>query len=97
MVKFINILILLKYTLLQALLTKLLKKLNKTNNIIFEFEQIINNQNENGQCLLAFPGKLKCIYDDKDGKEILVKNKSLYVIKHKFKSSYQISCKKLSI
>ena len=73
---------------------EILKKLNKKNNIIFEFEQIINNQTENGQCVIAFPGKLKCIYDDKDGKEILVKNKSLYVIKHKFKRSYRYPVKK---
>ena len=80
-------------TLLANVTDEIVKKLNETNNISFEFEQITNNQNENGKCLLVFPGKLKCIYNSKDGKEILVTNKSLYIIKHKFKRSYRYPIK----
>ena len=71
----------------------IVKKLSETNNITFEFDQIINNQSETGKCLLVFPGKLRCIYNDKDEKEILIKNKSLYVIKHKFKRLYRYPIK----
>ena len=70
------------------------KKLNETNNLIFSFEQKSNNLNEKGECYLLFPGNLKCIYAGEEGKEIYVKNNSLYIIKHKFEI-LQISNKKL--
>lgn len=92
LVKFI-IILLYSNTLLANVTDEIVKKLDKTNNISFEFEQITNNQNESGKCLLVFPGKLKCIYNSKDGKEILVTNKSLYIIKHKFKRSYRYPIK----
>ena len=92
LVKFIIILFY-SNTLLANVTDEIVKKLDETNNISFEFEQITNNQNENGKCLLVFPGKLKCIYNSKDGKEILVTNKSLYIIKHKFKRSYRYPIK----
>ncbi len=68
---------------------EIIKKLNETNNITFNFIQETSEQSETGQCFLAFPGNLKCIYKSDDGKEILVKNNSLYIIKHKFKKSYR--------
>jgi len=69
------------------------KKLNETNNLIFSFEQESNNLNEKGECYLLFPGNLKCIYTGEEGKEIYVKNNSLYIIKHKFKRSYRYPIK----
>ena len=92
LVKFIIILFY-SNTLLANVADEIVRKLDETNNISFEFEQITNNQNESGRCLLVFPGKLKCIYNSKDGKEILVTNKSLYIIKHKFKRSYRYPIK----
>lgn len=92
LVKFIIILFY-SNTLLANVTDEIVRKLDETNNISFEFEQITNNQNESGKCLLVFPGKLKCIYNSKDGKEILVTNKSLYIIKHKFKRSYRYPIK----
>ena len=92
LVKFI-IILLYSNTLLANVTDEIVKKLDETDNISFEFEQITNNQNESGKCLLVFPGKLKCIYNSKDGKEILVINKSLYIIKHKFKRSYRYPIK----
>jgi len=68
---------------------EIIKKLNETNNIIFNFEQETSEQNEKGKCLLVFPGNLRCIYEGNEGKEVLVKNNSLYIIKHKFKRSYR--------
>ena len=92
LVKFIIILFY-SNTLLANVADEIVRKLDETNNISFEFEQITNNQNESGKCLLVFPGKLKCIYNSKDGEEILVTNKSLYIIKHKFKRSYRYPIK----
>ena len=92
LVKFIIILFY-SNTLLANVADEIVKKLNETNNITFEFEQISNNENEKGKCLLVFPGKLKCIYNSKDRKEVLVTNKSLYVIKHKFQRTYRYPIK----
>ena len=92
LVKFIIILFY-SNTLLANITDEIIKKLDETNNISFEFEQISNNENEKGECLLVFPGKLKCIYNSEDGKEILVTNKSLYVIKHKFQRTYRYPIK----
>ena len=92
LVKFIIILFY-SSTLLANITDEIIKKLDETNNITFEFEQISNNENEKGKCLLVFPGKLKCIYNSEDGKEILVTNKSLYVIKHKFQRTYRYPIK----
>ncbi len=80
-------------TSLANITDEIIKKLDETNNITFEFEQISNNENEKGKCLLVFPGKLKCIYNSEDGKEVLVTNKSLYVIKHKFQRTYRYPIK----
>jgi len=87
LVKFIIILFY-SNTLLANITDEIIKKLDETNNITFEFEQISNNQNESGKCVLVFPGRLRCIYNSEDGKEIIVNKKSLYIIKHKFKKSY---------
>ena len=92
LVKFIIILFY-SNTLLANVTDEIVKKLDETNNISFEFEQLSNNENENGKCLLVFPGKLKCIYNSEDGKEVLVTNKSLYVIKHKFQRTYRYPIK----
>ncbi len=92
LVKFIIILFY-SNTLLANITDKIIKKLDETNNITFEFEQISNNENEKGECLLVFPGKLKCMYNSEDGKEILVTNNSLYVIKHKFQRTYRYPIK----
>ena len=92
---FIKFIIIIFYTntLYASITGEIIKKLDETNNITFDFEQISNNQNENGKCLLVFPGKLKCVYNNKEGKEILVTNRSLYIIKRKFKRSYRYPIK----
>jgi len=92
LVKFIIILFY-SNTLLANITDEIIKKLDETNNITFEFEQISNNQNESGKCVLVFPGRLRCIYNSEDGKEIIVNKKSLYIIKHKFKKFYRYPIK----
>ena len=55
----------------------IIQKLNKINSIKFNFVQTTNNKREEGICLLKFPKKLKCIYDDKNQKELIINNKTL--------------------
>ena len=45
---------------------EIILKLNNLNSMEFTFEQLVNEKIEKGNCLLEFPGKLKCNYfDDK--------------------------------
>ena len=41
---------------------QIVAQLNNLNSLEFTFDQIINEKNEKGSCLLEFPGKLKCDY-----------------------------------
>ena len=58
------------------------------NNFTFNFEQIIQNKKETGTCSLVFDNKLKCIYDDRDQKEIIINNKTLVIIKRRYSKTY---------
>ena len=67
---------------------KIIEKLKLTKSLKFEFKQKTNEINEQGTCYLIFPEKLKCIYDDKSGKEIIVNKNILAVIKKKYNKTY---------
>jgi len=61
----------------------IINRLTNINNITFNFEQITNQNTETGSCLLVFDNKLKCTYEDKLQKEILINNKTLVVMQKK--------------
>ena len=60
--------------------------LNQTQNLNFNFVQNINEKIESGNCILVFDNKLKCSYTDE--KEVLINNKTLVVIKKKYRKNY---------
>ena len=60
--------------------TKIINKLNKTENLSFKFIQTINDKNEKGKCTIKYPKKIYCEYDKKI-KKILVSNGKSLVIK----------------
>ena len=62
--------------------SKIINKLNSLDNIQFNFTQKTNERVEKGKCVLAFPSKLKCIYEDKNKKELIV-NKQMMAITQK--------------
>ena len=62
--------------------SKIIKNLNNIDNIQFKFTQTTNENIEKGKCILAFPGKLKCDYKDKNEKELIV-NKRMMAITQK--------------
>ena len=62
--------------------SKIINKLNSLDNIQFNFTQKTNERVEKGKCILAFPSKLKCDYEDKDQKELIV-NKTMMAITQK--------------
>ena len=49
---------------------QIVAQLNKLNSLEFTFDQLINEKAEKGNCLLEFPGKLKCNYFDDKEKEL---------------------------
>ncbi len=71
-----------------ALIEKFLIKFKSINNIEFDFTQTTNDMIENGKCFLSYPKKLICRYEGEEGKEIIVKNDALVIIKRKFQRVY---------
>ena len=59
----------------------IINKLNKTENISFNFIQTINDKNEKGKCTIQYPKKIYCEYEKKN-KKILVSNGKSLVIKN---------------
>jgi outer membrane lipoprotein-sorting protein len=58
----------------------IIKNLENTNNINFNFEQNINGKIETGNCIIEYPKKIFCEYD-KNNNKILVSNGKSLVIK----------------
>ena len=59
---------------------KIIKNLNNTRNLDFNFEQNINGKIENGNCTIQYPKKMFCEYA-KSNNKILVSNGKSLVIK----------------
>ena len=67
---------------------KIITHLNNLNSLEFTFEQFINEKVEKGNCLLEFPGKLKCDYFDNKQKELIINNKRLAITQKKYNKTY---------
>ncbi|NBQ00365.1 MAG: hypothetical protein EBU44_03610, partial [Proteobacteria bacterium] len=50
---------------------RIIENLKKINSIKFNFTQITNDTTENGSCLIVYPKKMRCLYEEED-KEIIV-------------------------
>ena len=61
---------------------KIIKKISETENFEFDFEQLINDKKETGNCIISFNNKMICKYDGtrkiivSNGKTLLIKNKN---------------------
>ena len=64
------------------------ENLNQIKSIEFSFNQLINNKNEKGICLLEFPGKLKCNYFDEKEKELVINNRKLAITQKRYNKTY---------
>ena len=58
---------------------KIIKNLQKTKNLNFNFEQNINGKIENGNCIIKYPKKIYCKYQKNN--KILVSNGKSVIIK----------------
>ena len=68
---------------------KIISQMQFTNNLSFDFIQTINNENENGRCIIKYPGKIWCEYDNSN-KKIIVSNGRSLVIKNSNRGNYYI-------
>ena len=61
---------------------EIIKKISETENFTFDFEQLINDKKETGNCIISFNNKMICKYDGtrkiivSNGKTLLIKNKN---------------------
>ncbi|MDA9687676.1 outer-membrane lipoprotein carrier protein LolA [Candidatus Pelagibacter sp.] len=78
------------YSLAQASnKNKIIQKLEKTNNLTFYFKQNIDEKNEQGKCIIKYPKKIYCEYENIN-KKILVSNGKSLVIKNRNSGTYYI-------
>ena len=63
--------------------------LEKIENFSFDFEQTINKKKEKGNCIVEYPKKIFCRYDNIK-KKIMVSNGKSLVIKNKLNNQYYV-------
>jgi outer membrane lipoprotein-sorting protein len=68
---------------------KIILNLKKTNNLNFNFKQTINDKTENGICIIEYPKKIFCSYNNIN-KKIMVSNGKSLVIKNKNINQYYV-------
>ena len=71
---------------------KIIENLRKINSLEFNFTQLSSDGQENGSCVLIYPKKMRCIYDDQK-KEIIVNDDYLYLINKEENKNYNYSIK----
>jgi len=59
---------------------RIIQKLEETKNLKFDFTQTLDKSIETGNCILEFPNKLLCHYNEFNKKKILVDNNILYLV-----------------
>ena len=71
---------------------KIIENLKKINSLQFNFTQLSSDGQENGSCILIYPKKMRCIYEDQK-KEIIIKDDYLYLINKEENKNYNYSIK----
>ena len=66
---------------------KIISQMKLTNNLSFNFIQTINDESEDGKCIIEYPKKIFCEYNNPSKKKLVSNGKSL-VIKTGNKGSY---------
>jgi len=66
---------------------KIINNFKKINNISFNFKQTINNKIEEGNCIIQYPKKINCKYNNLK-KKIIVSNGNSLVIKNQAGKEY---------
>ena len=71
---------------------KIIENLKKINSIKFNFTQTTNDIVENGNCLIVYPKKMRCLYEEED-KEIVVNDDYLFLINRRENKNYNYNIK----
>jgi outer membrane lipoprotein-sorting protein len=71
---------------------KIIENLKKINSLQFDFAQLSSDGQENGSCILIYPKKMRCIYDEQK-KEIIVNDDYLYLINKEENKNYNYGIK----
>ncbi len=66
---------------------QIIDNLVKTKNLTFSFKQTINEKIEEGDCIIEYPKKIFCSYNNKN-KKIMVSNGKSLVIKNQVNNQY---------
>jgi outer membrane lipoprotein-sorting protein len=74
----------------------IIDRLLEIKNFSFDFEQTTKKKTETGYCLLEFDKKLKCNYNDKLQKEVIINNKTLAILQKKYNKIYYYPVSKSS-
>ncbi len=85
---FISVFILLSANLAANEKNRIVTQLKSLSSLEFKFEQLINEKTEKGNCLLEFPGKLKCDYYGDKEKELVINNKKLAITQKRYNKTY---------
>ena len=67
----------------------IISQMKLTSNLSFNFIQTINNKNEDGKCIIKYPKKIWCEYNNSN-KKIIVSNGKSLVIKNRNSGNYYI-------
>ena len=68
---------------------KIINNLLKTENLTFEFKKTINEKTEEGNCIIEYPKKLFCSYNNSN-KKIMVSNGKSLAIKNQASNQYYL-------
>ena len=71
---------------------RIIENLKKINSLQFNFTQLSSNGQENGSCILIYPKKMRCIYDEQK-KEVIINDDYLYLINKEENKNYNYSIK----
>ncbi len=67
---------------------QIISQLKDLRSLKFTFNQLTNNKVERGSCILEFPGKLKCNYNDDKKKELVVNDERLAITQKRYNKTY---------
>ena len=71
---------------------KIIENFKRINSLKFNFTQLSSDGQENGNCILIYPKKMRCIYEDQK-KEIIIKDDYLYLINKEENKNYTYNIK----
>ena len=70
---------------------RIIENLKRINSIKFNFSQITDDVTEKGNCLIVYPKKMRCLYEE--DKEIIVNDNYLFLINKRENKNYNYNIK----